>query len=363
MAYFFAYYGWRIHEANGNNVPWRLALFIIFASFNSIYTSAWDIYMDWSLGHRDVKDRSHFLLRNELAFFRDSPWVYYLASIANVVLRFSWVLYFLPKPSTPVLGFIIALVEAARRIMWNTLRVEAEHIGNRDGYRVTREVGLPYVTASSPEAAGSLVDDAEGDSPEPLAPHKRAFAFLHTLHASLARNFRPVLDAVWSPPPVPLGAREDPVEQERREVEGQERCKDGVRDKRRRAAAIRRGRRRSTAGNGGPDDSSSPSDVTADEESPRSGVASGDGGHARGVAGASGSAGAGAGGRKVPVSGMGRVSRGGAAEGDGLEHDASKMRQDESEPDEVDQDRELEQGMQEVEQMTDLGHRGGSGEV
>ncbi|BGP39991.1 Xenotropic and polytropic retrovirus receptor 1 [Rhodotorula kratochvilovae] len=347
IAYFFAYYGWRIHEANGDNVPWRLALFIIFASFNSIYTSAWDIYMDWSLGHRDVKDRSHFLLRNELAFFKDAPWVYYLASIANVVLRFAWVLYFSPKPSTPVLGYIIALIEAARRIMWNSLRVEAEHIGNRDGYRVTREVGLPYVTASSPEAAGSLVDDADADtdSSEPLAPHKRAFAFLHSLHGSLVRNFRPVLNAVWSPPLLPLGVREDPVEQERREVEGQERRKDREGVRRRRASvagAARRGRRRSTAGDGGPDDSSEPSDATGDEDSPRSGAVSPTG-------------------PKAGPSGSGSGS--GAQAGESPEEDAGKLRQDESEPDEVDQDRELEQGMQEVAQMTDLAKGASSGEM
>lgn len=87
--------------------------------------------MDWSLGHRDVKEKSHFLLRNELAYFKDAPRVYYLASVANVLLRFSWVIYLTPHPSTPVQGYIIALAEAARRIMWNTLRVEAEHIGNR----------------------------------------------------------------------------------------------------------------------------------------------------------------------------------------------------------------------------------------
>lgn len=87
--------------------------------------------MDWSLGHRDVKDRKHFLLRNELAYFKDAPWVYYLAAVANVLLRFQWVIYFSPHPSTPVQGFIIAVIEAARRIMWNTLRVEAEHVGNR----------------------------------------------------------------------------------------------------------------------------------------------------------------------------------------------------------------------------------------
>lgn len=41
ISYFMAYYSWRIHEHNGDNVPWRLALFIIFATFNTLYTSTW----------------------------------------------------------------------------------------------------------------------------------------------------------------------------------------------------------------------------------------------------------------------------------------------------------------------------------
>lgn len=85
-----------------------------------------DVLLDWSLGKRNSK---HPYLRQELGFFKDNWWLYYVFSVVNVILRFSWVLYLAPHPSPSVQGYIIALVEASRRIMWNTFRVEAEHIG------------------------------------------------------------------------------------------------------------------------------------------------------------------------------------------------------------------------------------------
>ncbi|GAA5929981.1 hypothetical protein JCM3775_004478 [Rhodotorula graminis] len=367
ISYFTAYYSWRIHEHAGDNVPWRLALFIIFATCNTLYTSTWDIYMDWSLGHRDVKDRKHFLLRNELAYFKDSPWVYYFAAVANVLMRFQWVIYFSPHPSTPVQGFIIAVIEAARRIMWNTLRVEAEHVGNRDGYRVTREVGLPYVTASSPEAGGSTVDDTD-DGDVRLGPQKRFFVALHALHRSISRNFQPVLDAVWSPPLIGLGRHQDPVERERTEVEEQEH--EASRDQRRggekrlgrsrtgSASAARRRRRPH-----GLDDSSDPSETgeTGDESAsgyPKS--PSIDARRRRAGAGAraerqsdggEGSGGTGDLGESALTAPARRKVRMAATTTHDSEDEAGEMRQDESDPDEVDADRELEQGMHEVEAM------------
>jgi hypothetical protein len=80
--------------------------------------------MDWNVGQRGVK---HFLLRNELGFSRH--WLYYVAIVSNVILRFAWTIYLPNKPSVALRGFINALLEAARRIVWNMYRVESEHIG------------------------------------------------------------------------------------------------------------------------------------------------------------------------------------------------------------------------------------------
>lgn len=82
--------------------------------------------MDWSLLRKNAK---HPFLRSELGFFKESPWVYYVAIVYDILLRFAWVLYLAPVPSVTLRGYILALVEVARRIVWNSFRVESEHIG------------------------------------------------------------------------------------------------------------------------------------------------------------------------------------------------------------------------------------------
>jgi xenotropic and polytropic retrovirus receptor 1 len=85
--------------------------------------------------------------------------------IFNVAVRFSWVALF-PHSSShfAVRSFVLAVLEVIRRVLWNfrgscglllsnlfsrihvsLVRLENEHIGNIDQYRVTREVPLPYI--------------------------------------------------------------------------------------------------------------------------------------------------------------------------------------------------------------------------
>ncbi|GAA5978749.1 hypothetical protein JCM11641_006165 [Rhodosporidiobolus odoratus] len=253
MAYFFAYFSWRIHKSNGEEETWRFALFVVFATLNTCYTSTWDILMDWSLVHRDVKDPKQRYLRKELAFFKDAPWLYWVACVVNVLLRFSWVIYFTDKPPG-ILSYAIALAEAARRLMWNVIRVEAEHVGNRDGYRVTRDVSLPYVTASSPEATGALVEDSTDDH---LNRNQRFFASVHTLHSSILRNFRPLIEVFRSAPLLSLGRRVDPAAREAREVDVSEEERDERKKKKKIAQGKVMGKRKRHATLGGGEDSSS----------------------------------------------------------------------------------------------------------
>jgi hypothetical protein len=135
--------------------------------------------MDWSV----LRLRSpHVLLRPDLVYsnhvsvrcrrssFRSSAdfWVgfqlYYLAILSNILLRFTWVIY-LPSegPDMFLRTFIVAILEMLRRCQWNFCkschcqpvglsligmgsdRLENEHLGNMDQYRVTREVPLPYL--------------------------------------------------------------------------------------------------------------------------------------------------------------------------------------------------------------------------
>ena len=89
-----------------------------------------------------------------------------------------WVIYIPQRgPNTFVRSFIVGFLEMLRRWQWNfckllrylllvgaiciditiTDRLENEHLGNMDQYRVTREVPLPYAFNDSRR------DDADDD--------------------------------------------------------------------------------------------------------------------------------------------------------------------------------------------------------
>ncbi|KAM0746346.1 EXS-domain-containing protein [Meredithblackwellia eburnea MCA 4105] len=184
VAYFFAYFGWRIHGSVGG---WRKSIWILFGVLNSCYVSSWDIYMDWSLLRRNSR---HFLLRPELGF-KEHTWIYYPAMVLDILLRFAWVWYIAPGgPSVPVRGFCLAVMEVGRRIMWNGIRVESEHIGNVDGYRVTRDVPLPYVI---PEAPAERQDNLEEEIDRESSTRKsRFFSTLHRWHKGIVQDFAPI---------------------------------------------------------------------------------------------------------------------------------------------------------------------------
>ncbi|KAK4704706.1 hypothetical protein P7C70_g1494, partial [Phenoliferia sp. Uapishka_3] len=148
-----------------------------------------DITMDWSLFRKGSK---HFLLRPELGF-KEHVWTYYAALSLDLLLRFSWVWYLAPgAPSVTVRGYSIAVMEVGRRIMWNAIRVESEHIGNVDGYRVTRDVPLPYVTPGSinSNVGPHTIDDEIED--ESSTTKTRFFKFFHSLHDGIVKDFSPL---------------------------------------------------------------------------------------------------------------------------------------------------------------------------
>ncbi|KAJ1311454.1 hypothetical protein OPQ81_009943 [Rhizoctonia solani] len=144
-----AYYGWRHY---GSNRDFRMGLWILFAAINSCYTSYWDLMMDWSV--LQIKGVQYKFLRKELAYSNHIP-SYYIAIVTNLVVRFIWIWY-IPSGGLPAgtRGFIFAILEMLRRVQWNFFRLENEHIGNADQFRVTREVPLPYV----------FTGDGDGDS-------------------------------------------------------------------------------------------------------------------------------------------------------------------------------------------------------
>lgn len=96
-------------------------LWILFCIINSSYTSIWDIKMDWGLLQLGSKN---FLLRDDLVFYR---WAYYVAAPINILLRFGWTLNMAGLAiGNDLVTFVIAALEAYRRIQWNFFRLENE---------------------------------------------------------------------------------------------------------------------------------------------------------------------------------------------------------------------------------------------
>ncbi|KAJ7892874.1 EXS family-domain-containing protein [Mycena olivaceomarginata] len=97
--------------------------------------------MDWSILRPHSR---HFLLRQELVY-TNHVFMYYFAIATNILLRASWVFYIpVNGPDVMLRSFILGSLEIVRRVIWNFYRLENEHLGNIDQYRVTREVPLPY---------------------------------------------------------------------------------------------------------------------------------------------------------------------------------------------------------------------------
>ncbi|KAF5345945.1 hypothetical protein D9758_011435 [Tetrapyrgos nigripes] len=139
IIYYVCYYLWR-HEGASSHSSSFIAWFL-FGILYSTYAAGWDFWMDWSVLRPHVR---YPLLREELIYNNAIP-SYYFAILSNFLLRFSWVIYIPSKgPDINLRIFIQGFLEMLRRWQWNFYRLENEHLGNMDQYRVTREVPLPY---------------------------------------------------------------------------------------------------------------------------------------------------------------------------------------------------------------------------
>lgn len=129
------------------------ATFVTFALLNAIYCSVWDLVMDWSLCTK------HKMLRRVLGFRR--PWVYYIAMVVDVILRFNWIIYAIFTHNhrfSTLLSFVVSFSEIFRRGMWSIFRVENEHCTNVVLFRASRDVPLPY---EFPSADGQADTDTQ----------------------------------------------------------------------------------------------------------------------------------------------------------------------------------------------------------
>ncbi|KAI5924074.1 EXS family-domain-containing protein [Camillea tinctor] len=128
---------YRIDGTDGN-----LAVYITIATVNAIYSSIWDLFMDFSFLQPDARYR---YLRNMLVF--KQRWIYYGIMVLDPILRFGWIFYAIftyDAQHNTLVSFLVALSEIIRRIMWALIRIENEHCGNVAQYKASRDVPLPY---------------------------------------------------------------------------------------------------------------------------------------------------------------------------------------------------------------------------
>lgn len=187
----FFYFNYRRRGSTGS-VPF--ALWILFATINSVFTCSWDFVMDWNLLQRNARFP---LLRANLAFAEIWP-VYYFAMASNLVIRFIWVIYLFGGPaSVPLRGFIAALLEMLRRWQWNFIRLENEHLGNADSFKIVRDrmyrdtdaVPLPYPTTRTKMVpVGGDDDDDDDDGPSRSAFNLRSLTMRSSNSEASARE-------------------------------------------------------------------------------------------------------------------------------------------------------------------------------
>ncbi|CAM9969787.1 unnamed protein product, partial [Hapterophycus canaliculatus] len=76
------------HDHGARYLPGVGAAIIVAALFNSAYSFAWDVKMDWGLAQPGSRKRG---LRNTLLISHEDPWPYYAAVAVDLLLRLTWI--------------------------------------------------------------------------------------------------------------------------------------------------------------------------------------------------------------------------------------------------------------------------------
>ena len=127
--------------------PWFYTWLILIA-MATLYMFFWDVCMDWSL----FTTESPCTMRENRMYTRH--WFYYVAIIADFVLRFFWISTIIPATvQNPILkysqGFawissVSPGLELLRRTIWGFIRLENEHLNNVAGYRRVTNIPLHF---------------------------------------------------------------------------------------------------------------------------------------------------------------------------------------------------------------------------
>ncbi|XP_043069161.1 solute carrier family 53 member 1 [Drosophila bipectinata] len=139
--------------------PWTWA-YLIMAVMSSTYSLSWDLLMDFGL-FRIWKGENIFL-RESLVYPKT---FYYFAIVENVVLRFAWIMEFTLVNVGICKAYngksLLLFLEIFRRLIWNLLRLENEHLNNCGKFRATRDI---FITSLHPKAERDLekmMDESE----------------------------------------------------------------------------------------------------------------------------------------------------------------------------------------------------------
>ena len=161
------------------------ATFLFFQAIATIYGTAWDFFMDWSVvslvrqtrdseevitgaeggtnpsrARRGAAGGGYRLRWLERRTLMKSRWKYGAAAALNLSLRHFWIVAAVPDARegrsfrTEAWVTAAALVEVTRRCAWSYFRVENEHATNCGAFRATLEVPLPFQD-------GELTDEEE----------------------------------------------------------------------------------------------------------------------------------------------------------------------------------------------------------
>lgn len=119
-----------------------LVLWLFLFTASSLYTWVWDVTMDWGLGRPQFK-----YLGDSQMFSR--KWVYYVAIVADLFLRFAWTLTLIPPRSSRdwlprYVAPVTMVLELFRRTFWSFFRLENEHLRNTQGFRRVDFIPLHY---------------------------------------------------------------------------------------------------------------------------------------------------------------------------------------------------------------------------
>lgn len=158
-----------LYSENRQYESLRIA-WICFAVVGTLYAYAWDLRMDWGLLARGRKDG---LRKNRTVV---KQW-YYLAMVANLALRATWIFSISPDllGLTEQTGiFALGVLEVTRRCIWNFFRIENEHLNNCGQFRAVNIIPLPMASRDEHEglevSERSVARAISGFDPAALSP-------------------------------------------------------------------------------------------------------------------------------------------------------------------------------------------------